>query len=298
MNEISISRTPNLIAAEINGIRQQTIKMVLYNSIEIGRRLTEAKEIVNHGEWGNWLKEVEYSKSTANNLMKIFQEYGAEQISLLGDNAKLQAFGDLSYSKAVLLLGVPGEEREDFIKDNKVNEMTSRELKDTIDKLKNVEEERKNAINERDKAKKEYQELIQIKESLEKAFDEGAAERVRIEGEKDSLINEIKLLENSIQDFKNSNTEITVDTADIEDEYQRRIEALKRDKQELEQKIKAIEINSNENIAIYEVHFKNVMNDFKKILESLESIKKENEVQYMKYREITRKFINTMLDRL
>jgi hypothetical protein len=63
--------------------------MVLYNSIEIGRKLTEAKSLLDHGEWGEWLENsVEYSKSTANNLMRIFDEYGSDQITLLGDNAK------------------------------------------------------------------------------------------------------------------------------------------------------------------------------------------------------------------
>ncbi|MDF2892513.1 MAG: hypothetical protein K0R80_2880, partial [Clostridia bacterium] len=45
-----IGRSPELIAAEINNIKNQTRKMMLYNSIEIGRRLIEAKTLVAHGE--------------------------------------------------------------------------------------------------------------------------------------------------------------------------------------------------------------------------------------------------------
>ena len=55
MSGLMVNRTPEIIAAEINGIKEQTRKMVLYNSIEIGRKLTEAKLLVEHGEWGHWL---------------------------------------------------------------------------------------------------------------------------------------------------------------------------------------------------------------------------------------------------
>ncbi len=128
------TRTPGLIAAEINKIKEDTKRILIYNSIEIGRKLTEAKEMLPHGEWGKWLKtEVDYSKTTANNLMKIFQEYGSEQINLLGDNLKSQTFGNLNYSQATLLLGVPAEEREKFVEENNVEEMSARELKKAIE---------------------------------------------------------------------------------------------------------------------------------------------------------------------
>jgi len=112
MNEIamndknlSVDRTPQLIAIEINSIKEQTRKQVLFNSIEIGKRLAEAKIMLGHGEWGGWLKSyVDYSQSTANNLMRIFTDYGSSQITLFCDNAKSQALGNLSYTQAVALL--------------------------------------------------------------------------------------------------------------------------------------------------------------------------------------------------
>jgi hypothetical protein len=130
---LAIERTPALIAAEINSIKSQTRMMVLCNSIEIGRRLVEAKSMLEHGEWGKWLSEsVDYSIRTAQNLMKIFEEYGSNQISLFGDNAKTQALAHLSYTQAVALLGVPGEDREKFIEDNDIENMSTRELQQAI----------------------------------------------------------------------------------------------------------------------------------------------------------------------
>jgi DNA repair exonuclease SbcCD ATPase subunit len=128
-----IKRTPQVIAFEINSITDQTRKMVLNNSIEIGRKLKEAKEMVNHGKWAEWLKEnVNYSQSTATNFMNIFEEFGSNQLVIFGDNSNSQTFANLSYSQAVALLGVPSEEREDFAKENNIEEMTSRELAQAI----------------------------------------------------------------------------------------------------------------------------------------------------------------------
>ena len=97
-NALQVQRTPELIAEEINHIKNQTKVMVIYNTIEIGRKLTEAKSKIPHGEWGKWLEEkVNYSKSTANYLMRIFEEYGSEQMALFGETPpKFQALGNLS----------------------------------------------------------------------------------------------------------------------------------------------------------------------------------------------------------
>ncbi len=55
-------KTPDILAAEIRTIKSQTGRMVLNASIEVGRRLTEAKAKLPHGSWGEYLKnEVDYS---------------------------------------------------------------------------------------------------------------------------------------------------------------------------------------------------------------------------------------------
>ena len=83
--EIS-NRTPEQIASEINFIKEESGKMLLSNAVEIGRRLTEAKELVPHGEWLKWLTEsVSYSRSTASRLMKTFREYGSILSSPVGE---------------------------------------------------------------------------------------------------------------------------------------------------------------------------------------------------------------------
>ena len=217
------TRTPGLIAAEINKIKEDTKRILIYNSIEIGRKLTEAKELVPHGEWGNWLKtEVDYSKSTANNLMKIFQEYGADQISLLGENLKSQTFGNLNYSQATLLLGVPAEEREKFVEENTVEEMSARELKKAIEELKKTEEEKEKALKAMEEAEEKARQESEARQALEDAFNSGAEERRKLEEEKESLIGKINGLEKKIEELNTIDKEVSVSTEEIDKEIEER----------------------------------------------------------------------------
>lgn len=78
MNDLQVTRTPEMVAAEINLIKDQTRKLVLSNSILIGKKLKEVKEMLEPGQFGKWLAEaVDFSQSTANNLMRVYDEYGA-----------------------------------------------------------------------------------------------------------------------------------------------------------------------------------------------------------------------------
>lgn len=143
MNEqLQEVRTLDVIEMEIRVLQDQAQRVVLGYAIETGRRLEEAKAMVGHGNWGDWLKKMGYSQSTANNLMRVFREYGASQQSLFGGEANSQALGNLSYTKALQLLALPDqEEREKFVAEHDVEAMSTRELE--------------KAIRERDEARKE-----------------------------------------------------------------------------------------------------------------------------------------------
>ena len=236
MSSIDIVRTPEIVAAEINSIKFQTRNVLLFNSIEIGKRLTEAKEMMEHGQFGKWLAEaVDYSQSTANNLMKIYEQYGADQGALFGDNSKSQTFGNLSYSQAVALLGIPAEEREQFIEDNNAAELSIRELKAKIkeyeEKNKQLDDANKNLNNilqgtqesfnkERVKTENLTAQLEEQKEAVKKA-DTKVSEAW---DESEKLKNKVKELEDEL------NKPATVETAVVEkipDEVQRELEALR-----------------------------------------------------------------------
>lgn len=229
MSNLVINRTPEVIAAEINSIKEQTRKVLLYNSIEIGRKLVEAKELVPHGEWGKWLEEsVDYKKSTANNLMKIFEEYGSSQITLLDDNLKSQAFGNLNYSQAILLLGLPSEDREKFVEENKVDEMSTRELKKAIDDLKKVNKEKDDALKERDEAIEKLSALEESNRILEETFNEGAEERKELEEKVKELEREIEEVESK---QNNSSVKFKIYFEEAGRSYQKLLEELENVKE-------------------------------------------------------------------
>lgn len=123
-----ITRSPAMIAGEINTIKEQVRSTALSASVEIGRRLLEAKALVPAGEWVKWLKDnVDYSVRTAQNLMALSQEY---------DGHQAQALSRLSYTQAVMLLALPQEEREEFAETHDLDAMSTRELQKEIQTLK------------------------------------------------------------------------------------------------------------------------------------------------------------------
>ena len=148
MSDIITVRDIDTVTTEIKIIRQQAQQIMLQAAIEIGRRLAEAKEMIPHGEWGKWLAEsVDYSQSTADNLLRIYKEYGSQQESLFGNFANSESFAKLSYTQALALLAVPADERAEFAEENNVAEMSTRELQQ--------------AIRERDAAREELQGALQ-----------------------------------------------------------------------------------------------------------------------------------------
>ena len=73
-----ITRTPDMIAGEINTIKEQVRSTAVMASVEIGRRLKEAKGLVPEGQWTEWLQgRVSYSLRTAQNLMALASEWDA-----------------------------------------------------------------------------------------------------------------------------------------------------------------------------------------------------------------------------
>lgn len=182
-NNSAPAREISVVTAEIKELCRQASNIVLGYAIEIGRRLVEAKSVLPHGAWGDWLKnEVEFSQSTANNYMRLFEEYGSQQISLFGAVANSQTIANLPYSKALQLLSIPSDEREDFAEAVHADEISVKDLKTAIeDKLaaeKSAEEEKKRAeelakkVEAAEKARSEAEEKAAEADELQKTVAE------------------------------------------------------------------------------------------------------------------------------
>ena len=131
------------LTAEIQVYKQQAGACV----VEIGRRLIQAKELLPHGQWAAWLAEkVEFSERTAQRFMRVAEGF-----------SNPTPVSDLGLSKALLLLQVPEEEREEFLEtphdvsgeEKTVQEMSKRELEKVI---KERDEARKQAETARSDA--------------------------------------------------------------------------------------------------------------------------------------------------
>jgi DNA repair exonuclease SbcCD ATPase subunit len=334
---ILTSRTPALIAAEINDIKGQTRKMILYNSIEIGRKLTEAKSLLNHGEWGEWLEtSVSYSQSTAENLMRIFDEYGSDQITFLTDNAKSQALGNLSYTQAVVLLKIPEDEREAFVTSHDMDNMSTRELQQAIkdrdqavaDKEK-ADQDKENAINalnqvksdalaaderitslitEKDKLAKDLdaankkvdEETTKLKNDLEKSKKDLDKKKSDLE----KLNSKIKELETKPLDVNPGATpeEIEKIKSDIAAEFEKEKAVISSAKDSAERRVKELEIKvtqqSNAAALRYTVYFESLTKNFSELIKALSDIKATDEETYERYKYATTKLISTMTERI
>ena len=156
------------LATEINTIKRTTQRLMMQAAIDIGQRLAEVKAAVGHGNWGKWLLEnVDYSERTAQNLIRLYEEYGRGQGSLFGEAGNPQLVADLSVSQAVALLGIKdADERAEFIEKNDVATMTKRELEE--------------AIRERNEAREELAAARKAAENGEEAEKKIAAYRERL----------------------------------------------------------------------------------------------------------------------
>ncbi|AGA68059.1 Protein of unknown function (DUF3102) [Desulfitobacterium dichloroeliminans LMG P-21439] len=206
MGELLTERTPLVIASEINTIKYQTGKILLTSAIEVGRRLKEAKGLLPHGEWLNWLEEsVNYTERTAQTLLRIFDAYGSQQLasadaaSLNAQDpnadslntasrrvvpsaltAQAQAQPILNYTQALILLGVPEEERAQFIAELDLESMTTRELQKTV-------QERCQVIEERDLAVREKGDLSMTLEDQKEQIDRMAKELASLKSKAQEL---------------------------------------------------------------------------------------------------------------
>lgn len=153
MNELTqTKKDPTILAVEIRSLQQQARIVVMSYAVEIGRRLCEAKSVVPHGEWTSWLEEkVQFSQSTAQNYMKMYERFGSEQVSLF-DGGKTETIMNLPYTKALKLLAVPEEEMDEFMSENDVENMSVRELEQAIKERDAAKAEANEAKNELEKA--------------------------------------------------------------------------------------------------------------------------------------------------
>lgn len=189
MSEIIATAPRRQLADVTREIRIKTGQFLL-DAIEIGRLLFEAKAMVEPGGWMQYVEEeVPFSQSWANNYMRLYKEYGAEQLSIFGNS---QATARLSPTQALELLALPAQEREEFMETHDVESMSTRELKqairerdEAIQAQKEVQEDllaaEARADNHADRADKAEEEVERLRSELSAAESTGATASKEVE---------------------------------------------------------------------------------------------------------------------
>lgn len=266
-------RTADTIATEINTIKRQTQKIMLASSIEIGKRLTEAKDMIDHGAWGKWLQDnVNYSERTAQNLMRVYDQYGdkfgmTEMDSLFASGAP-NVFEELSYTQALALLSLPTDaEREEFVKENDVASMSTRELQEAIKARKEAE----------DRAMDAEKRAWEAKEKLRQAENRALqAENKARHAEQSDLYDERLTAAERERDVLQKRVLELEARPEISDAGQEEIEKLKK-------KIQVLEAAStDEDRMKFTAHMKIIQNAFNAMLSDIENITdNEKRTRYM-----------------
>ena len=227
----AVARTPETLGAEVRNLTNAARYITVYYAIEIGRRLTEAKELVAHGEWMDWLKnETELSQSAANRLMRIYAEYGQKMGLGIAPDANSSMLNNLSVSNALRLLAVPEEERETFAETVDAEHLSTRELEE--------------AIRERDEAKQALKATAEELEEAQQLADEEtaraeASEKLRAEmaDEIAGKNMEIEAAKKKIAELERRPIDVAVqepDPAEIERRVAEATEAARADKEAAE----------------------------------------------------------------
>lgn len=266
-------RTADTIATEINTIKRQTQKIMLASSIEIGKRLTEAKDMIDHGAWGKWLQDnVNYSERTAQNLMRVYDQYGdkfgmTEMDSLFASGAP-NVFEELSCTQALALLSLPTDaEREEFVKENDVASMSTRELQEAIKARKEAEDRamdaEKRAWEAKEKLRQAENRALQAEDKARNAEQSDLYDERLTAAERERDVLQKRVLELEAR-------------PEISDAGQEEIEKLKK-------KIQVLEAAStDEDRMKFTAHMKIIQNAFNAMLSDIENITdNEKRTRYM-----------------
>ena len=246
---------------------------MLASSIEIGKRLTEAKDMIDHGAWGKWLQDnVNYSERTAQNLMRVYDQYGdkfgmTEMDSLFASGAP-NVFEELSYTQALALLSLPTDaEREEFVKENDVASMSTRELQEAIKARKEAEDRamdaEKRAWEAKEKLRQAENRALQAEDKARNAEQSDLYDERLTAAERERDVLQKRVLELEAR-------------PEISDAGQEEIEKLKK-------KIQVLEAAStDEDRMKFTAHMKIIQNAFNAMLSDIENITdNEKRTRYM-----------------
>ena len=235
--------TAEQLGGEIRLLTRQARQMVLEYGIQIGYRLQLAKDKVGE-DFAGWVeRETEISKSSAYRFIKLYNEYGSAQGSLLGVENIFPTLGKISVSNALRLLAVPEEEREEFAREVDAEHISARDLEEAIrerDEARKSLETADRELGEAQKALRDAEaELAETKDALED-------QRVKREDAEDAA----QKMEVMLREAESRPVEVAIDETAVqkavEEAKATAAEEKKKAVAELEKRLKAAEAAAKE----------------------------------------------------
>ena len=201
------------LATEINTIKVQTQAVIQNATLEIGKRLTQAKAAVPHGMWGDWLKTaVDYSERTAQMLISTYERFGGTQQKLIGPQVDSELVSQLSRSQMFALMSIKDEDAcIEFMNEHKeeLPSMSKRELEQ--------------AIKERDQARADIEAWRTQCENLTETADKAAQRAEKLKAELAQLKADTAAGGDEMEKLKAENEKL----AEEKDKYEQQLKELK-----------------------------------------------------------------------
>ena len=177
------ARTADVIAEEINRLKEDTRKTVAANMVKIGADLLEAKRLVPRGEWEEWLEDrVAYSVRTAQQLMQVAKEFSYEELA---------ALGDISITQAVAIISCTSEERAKLMAE--YGDASTRDLQEAVRRLK-AEKAAMQVTLDKLTAESEYAaaDLMKKNDDLQQSLSEAREDIRKAAADRDRAIDQLK----------------------------------------------------------------------------------------------------------
>jgi len=251
-------RDIEVITQEILFYKQQAGAAIL----EIGTRLIEAKQALQHGEWQAWLEErVDFSVRTAQRFMKVAEGYGkSDTVTLLGTR------------KAVALLALEPEEREEFLNETHLVEGVEKTAVDM------TAAELEKAIRERDEARRKVQELEDSIDEQQRTYDvdleTARGEREEAEEARIAAENKVEDLERELKELRERPVDVAVQEADPAELKKAREEGAEKVRAELTGKLEQAEAEAKAKLDKAKAALEEAKNKEKESREKVEELLK------------------------
>lgn len=123
MNELANTKSTEISLIESLGLQARALRLSINaNMWSLARVFVEAKTVVPHGEWQKWLEEnADVSVRTAEDMIAAWRRFGGRP-----------QFEGLEKVKVFKLLPLPAEKEEQFLAENDVAHMSTREIQAAV----------------------------------------------------------------------------------------------------------------------------------------------------------------------